>query len=224
MITSLASINLEQIEQTYCHFMNQPVIQSFLKTGGRVFIATEKLPIEIIQRWIKLGHRHFSEKYVQEASIKWPLLRSKFPDIVLHQYGHLQSNKIKTALQLYDGLESLDSLRLLDKIIRLRAPGNRLNHFWVQVNLGAEPQKFGIAPHEVAGFIDSCRHYQVPIKGLMAIPPKFDPAHVHFQALRKLADFCALEECIMGMSGDYKVAIETGSNAIRVKRLLLEAL
>jgi hypothetical protein len=61
MISSLAPTHLQQLEQTYCHFMNQPLIQRFLKKGGRVFIATEKLPLEVIQRWIDLGHRHFSE-------------------------------------------------------------------------------------------------------------------------------------------------------------------
>lgn len=164
-----------------------------MKRGGRVFIAIEKLPIEIIQKWIDLGHRHFCEKYVQETRVKWPQLHLKYPDIVLHLYGHLQTNKLKPALELYDGFESLDSLRLVQKLVSAQKTGESLPQLWAQVNLGAESQKSGLLLCDVGPLIQTCKKLQISLRGLMAIPPKEKSPLTLFQNAKRAGKQLSVE-------------------------------
>ena len=219
-----ADIDLDQVAERYRAWMNQSIIRQFLENKGRVFIATEKVPAYAIERLLEMGHRHFSEKFVQEASKKWQGFRSQFEGIVLHQYGHLQTNKLIKALDCYEGLESLDSLRLAEFISKRRQPHHRLQQFWIQINMGSEPQKTGVYLEEVSFLIHECQtRLQIPVKGLMAIPPKKLSPIPFFKELKAIATAHHLQDCIMGMTQDYEMAIEMGSTAIRIKRAIFGA-
>lgn len=212
---------LERLKERYLEWMNQDVICRFTRQGGRVFVATENVPGFFIEKLLSLGHRHFAEKFVQESMAKWSDFRKQFPDITLHQYGHLQTNKVLKALDCYEGLESLDSFRLAEAIAKRRSSHHRLNDFWLQVNLAQEPQKTGIYPDHASLLIHECQNrLKIPINGVMAIPPKNQCPIVYFKQLKKIAEAHQLQDCIMGMTQDYEVAIEMGSTAIRIKRAL----
>lgn len=217
-------IDLHQVEARYRSWMNQTIIRRFLQRQGKVFIATEKIPAYAIEKLLEMGHRHFSEKFVQEASQKWQGFRSRFEGITLHQYGHLQTNKLIKALDCYEGLESLDSLRLAEFISKRKQPHHRLQKFWIQINMGNEPQKTGVYLEEVSFLIHECQtRLQMPIKGLMAIPPKKLSPTPFFKELKAIATAHHLQDCIMGMTQDYEMAIEMGSTAIRIKRAVFGA-
>jgi PLP dependent protein len=208
----------------YERFMSGSVVRSFLGRGGRVFVATERQPAWAVERLIGLGHRHFAEKYVQEAASKWPRWRSDAPGLVVHDFGRLQSNKVRRALALFDAIESVDRPSLAFALGRRLAPGNAAPALYIQVNTGREPQKGGVPPEHVESFAALCRDEAgLRIAGLMAIPPRRDEPRFHFRLLRGLADRLHVAECCMGMSGDFEAAIECGSTAIRIGRVVFDA-
>jgi PLP dependent protein len=165
------------------------------------------------------GHRVFGENRVQEAKAKWPALRERFADIELHLIGPLQTNKVRDALELFDVIETLDRPRLAEALkaeIDKRGPG-RVKQLFVEVNTGEEPQKAGVAPKDVAGFVAQCRDaLKLPVAGLMCIPPVEEEPALHFALLKKLAAECRLEYLSMGMSADFETAIRFGATHVRV--------
>lgn len=174
---------------------------------------------ERIMPVLEAGHRMFGENRVQEAKAKWPPLRERFPDIELHLVGPLQTNKARDALELFDVIETLDRPRLADALkaeIEKRGPG-RLKQLFVEVNTGEEPQKAGVAPKDVAGFVAQCRDaLKLPVTGLMCIPPVNEEPALHFALLKKLAAECRLASLSMGMSADFEIAIRFGATHVRV--------
>ena len=212
----------------YDRFFADPAIAGFVARGGRVFIATEGRSTTAVQALLHLGHRHFAEKYVQETAHKWPQLRASHPDVRLHDFGRLQSNKVAAALRLFDAIESVDRPRLAATlgrqlaIARHWAAGGSAPALYLQVNLGAEPQKGGVVPEHAEAFAAHC-HDELGLRftGVMAIPPRLAPPAPHFRALRRLADRLHLAECVMGMSDDHGSAIACGSTAIRIGRAIL---
>jgi hypothetical protein len=212
----------EKLKENYERFFSQGEIAAFLRRGGQVFVATEGVVPSVIELWLELGQRHFAEKYVQETAAKWPELKRRYPDLTLHHYGHLQSNKLLKALSLYQGLESVDSLKLVQALAKRYSPQQQLQHFWAQVNLGKEPQKTGIAPEQLEELVRECQQQGIGLRGLMAIPPRHLPAAPFFKQLKELSQRYGLAECLMGMSGDFKEAIDQGTSAIRIRRALLE--
>ena len=127
---------------------------------------------ERIRPALEAGHRVFGENRVQEAKTKWPELRKAYPGLELHLIGPLQTNKVKEAIALFDMIETVDRPKLAAVLAREMAAQGRRPNCLVEVNIGAEPQKSGIAPDDVAAFVAACREdYKLPIVGLMCIPP-----------------------------------------------------
>jgi hypothetical protein len=172
---------------------------------------------EAIEVAIKAGQKIFGENRVQEAEAKWPTLRVKHPTAQLHLIGPLQRNKAALAVGLFDVIETVDRLKLATALARhMEETGRRPNCF-IQVNTGEEPQKAGVLPKDADGFIERCRgKLNLPIVGLMCIPPIDEEPALHFALLREIAERNDLTELSMGMSSDFEVAIQFGATYIRV--------
>ena len=177
-----------------------------------------------IDPFLAAGHRVFGENRVQEAAGKWPQLRESYADIELHLIGPLQTNKAEEAIGLFDVIETLDREKLAVKLASLAEKGHKLPRLFIQVNTGAEPQKSGILPEQALDFISQCREtYQLPIIGLMCIPPVEEHPAPHFALLAKLAEQAGLSELSMGMSEDFEAAIAQGASYVRLGRALFGA-
>ena len=163
------------------------------------------------------GHRTFGENRVQEASSKFPLLRTEFPDLRLHLIGPLQTNKVRDAVALFDVIETVDRPRLKDALVKEAARIDRTIEVMVQVNTGEEPQKAGILPADADEFIESCKAAEgLSMRGLMCIPPADDEPAMHFALLSELAKRHDLNQLSMGMSADFETAIHFGATHVRV--------
>lgn len=172
---------------------------------------------EAIRPVLEAGQRLFGENYVQEAKAKWPELKAAFPDAPLHMIGPLQSNKAKEAVALFDVIETLDRDSLAREIAREMARQGRRPRLLVQVNTGEEPQKGGVMPGEVDGFLAACRErHGLIVEGLMCIPPAEQPPSPHFAFLAQVARRHGLSTLSMGMSGDYEAAIQLGATHVRI--------
>lgn len=172
---------------------------------------------EAIVPLIAAGQRHFGENRVQEAQGKWPALKAAHPDLVLHLIGPLQTNKAADAVALFDVIESVDRDRLA-KILaaEMEKQGRRLPCF-VQVNIGGEAQKAGVAVDEAVDFVARCiDQYGLDIVGLMCIPPLDAPPGPYFAQLAALAKQAGLAQLSMGMSADFETAILLGATQVRV--------
>ena len=166
---------------------------------------------------IEAGQRVFGENRVQEAKAKWPALVSTYPGTELHLIGPLQSNKVKDAVALFDAIHSVDRASLCEALAREFKSQERRPQLFVQLNTGEEPQKAGVSPTEADSFIASCREkYDLPISGLMCIPPVNDPPAPHFALTAKIAARNGLKNLSMGMSADFAVAIALGATHVRI--------
>lgn len=169
-----------------------------------------------IREAIAAGQRLFGENRVQEAQGKFPQLKAEFPDLVLHLIGPLQTNKVKDASALFDAIQTLDRTRLADALAAERDKSGRCPELFMQVNTGEEPQKAGVMPAETEALITYARKLELPLVGLMCIPPVEDDVAPHFAFLAKLAKENGLSELSMGMSGDFEMAIRFGATHVRV--------
>jgi hypothetical protein len=169
-----------------------------------------------IREAIAAGQRLFGENRVQEAQAKFPELKSEHPDLELHLIGPLQTNKVKEAVALFDVIQTLDRARLADALAAERDKSGRCPRLFLQVNTGEEPQKAGALPGETAALIAHARKLELPLEGLMCIPPLEDDAAPHFAFLAKLARDHGLSELSMGMSGDFELAVNFGATHVRV--------
>lgn len=175
-------------------------------------IASEKI-IEAID----LGCKIFGENYIQEAQQKWFDLRKNYPQIKLHFIGHLQSNKAKEAIELFDCIESVDSEKLAREIAKAQKKLQKNCEIFIQVNIGDESQKSGIAIENLSTFINICKHdLELNVVGLMAVPPANENASPYFALLAKLAYENNLAKLSIGMSADYEDAIALNSTHIRL--------
>jgi len=174
-------------------------------------------PADPVADLLAAGHRHFGENRVQEAAGKFPALKEIYPDLRLHLIGPLQTNKVRDAVALFDVIETLDRPKLAEALSKEMARSGRRIPCLIEVNIGAEPQKAGIAPDETAAFLERCRgEWDLEIGGLMCIPPAGEDPEPHFRRLKALADQLGLPHLSMGMSGDYQQAIACGAGEIRV--------
>jgi PLP dependent protein len=179
--------------------------------------VSKTFPAEAIAPVLASGHRVFGENYVQETREKWPALREAFPDVELHMIGPLQSNKAREAVALFDVIQTLDRDSLARELAREMVKQGRSPKLFVQVNTGEEPQKGGVLPEALDGFVDSLRRvYGFSIAGLMCIPPADMPPSPHFALLRELARRNGVEGLSMGMSADFEAAIRLGATHVRV--------
>lgn len=178
---------------------------------SKTFEADAILPL------LEAGQRHFGENRVQEAQGKWPVLKAEFPDIVLHLIGPLQSNKAADAVALFDVIESVDREKLAKILGQEMAKQGRHLPCFVQVNIGAEDQKAGVAVGETVEFVARCRdQYGLDIVGLMCIPPLEEAPGPYFAQLAALARDAGVTQLSMGMSSDFETAILMGATEVRV--------
>ena len=166
---------------------------------------------------INSGCNIFGENKVTEAKEKWPKLKEKYPEIKLHLIGHLQSNKAKDAVKLFDVIESLDSEKLAEILAMEMTKQNKFLEIFVQINLGEEEQKSGISPQDTDQFIKKIiNNYKLNVTGVMGIPPANENPALYFALLTTIAKRNNLKNISMGMSGDYETAIALGANFVRV--------
>ncbi len=172
---------------------------------------------DAIARAIGAGQRLFGENRVQEAQAKWPALKSQHPGVRLHLVGPLQTNKLRDAIGLFDVIETLDREKLAEEMVKERDKGRRLPPCYIQVNIGEESQKAGIAPDAADDFVRHCRGaLALPVAGLMCIPPHDDAPAPYFALLAEIAARNSIDILSMGMSGDYEIAIKLGATHVRV--------
>ena len=197
-------------------------IEQAEKSAGRTIrsaqlIAVSKVqPNERVLNVLKQGHTIFGENKVKEAQNKWPAFRENFSNVKVHLIGPLQSNKVKQAVELFDAIHTLDRLKLAQKLSNEIQTQGKAPEMFIQINTGEEKQKTGILPNEADEFISDCMSLDLPIKGLMVIPPINEEPSLHFGLLRKIARRNGLTGLSMGMSSDFESAIAMGATHIRV--------
>ncbi|WP_176592294.1 YggS family pyridoxal phosphate-dependent enzyme [Sphingobium sp. EM0848] len=171
---------------------------------------------DAIRPLIDAGQRAFGENRVQEAQGKWPALREECADLQLHLVGQLQSNKAADAIALFDVIHSLDRPSLLTALTKAMDAADRRIPCYIQVNIGAEEQKGGCAIADTPALIKAARAADIPLLGLMCVPPADIEPAPFFALLAKMAREEGLARLSMGMSGDYETAIMLGATDIRV--------
>ena len=185
--------------------------------GSTQLIAVSKVqPNERVLNVLEQGHTIFGENKVQEAHRKWSIFRENFSNSKVHLIGPLQSNKVKQAVELFDAIHTVDRLKIAQKLSNEIQAQGKAPEMFIQINTGEEEQKSGIFPNKADQFIADCISLDLPIKGLMVIPPINEEPSLHFGLLRKIAQRNGLEGLSMGMSGDFESAIAMGATHIRV--------
>lgn len=180
-------------------------------------IAVSKVqPNERVQAILDSGHRIFGENKVQEAASKWPGFRAQYDHVMLHLIGPLQTNKARQAMTLAQAIHTLDRPKLAKTIARLAQEMGHCPDLFIQVNTGEEPQKAGVLPVDADAFVAEARALDLPIKGLMCIPPVDEEPSLHFALLAKIAARNGLSGLSMGMSSDFESAIALGATHVRV--------
>ena len=187
------------------------------EAGSVNLIAVSKVqPDERVRAVLEQGHRQFGENKVQEAAGKWPAFREQFDGITLHLIGPLQTNKARQAMELAEVIHSVDRPKLAKTIARLAQEMGKCPDLFIQVNTGEEEQKAGVMPRDADAFVAECRGLDLPVAGLMCIPPVDEEPSLHFALLAKIADRNGLSGLSMGMSGDFESAIAQGATHVRV--------
>lgn len=184
---------------------------------GITLIAVSKVQPEArVRAVLETGHRIYGENRVQEASERWPPFLEEFDGIDLHLIGPLQTNKVRQAFGLFQHIHSVDRPKLARTIARIAQEEGHCPELFIQVNTGEEPQKAGVLPADADAFVQECRDMDLPIAGLMSIPPAEEEASLHFALLAKMAERNGLPGLSMGMSADFEKAIALGATHIRV--------
>lgn len=197
--------------------INQAAISAGRDTDDISLIAVSKVqPNARVQAVLETGHKTFGENRVQEALGKWPDFQHTFGHLDLHLIGPLQTNKARQAVELFGTIHSVDRPKLAATLARLAQERGASPDIFIQVNTGEEPQKAGILPSDTDVFVAECRTLDLPVKGLMCIPPVEEEASLHFALLAKMAERNGLSGLSMGMSDDFEKAIEFGATHIRV--------
>ena len=186
------------------------------RSSVRLIAVSKVQPGERVESVLAEGHRVFGENRVQEAQGKWPGFRDRFGPVEVHLIGPLQSNKARAAMELFDAIHTVDRAKLARTLARLADEMGRCPELFVQVNTGAEPQKAGVLPGEADALVAECRALDLPLVGLMCIPPAEEDPAPHFRMLRDMAERNGLSGLSMGMSGDFEVASAEGATHIRV--------
>lgn len=197
-------------------------VQAACDAAGRAaddvtLIAVSKVqPNDRVRAILDQGHRVFGENKVQEAAGKWPDFRTQYDGIALHLIGPLQTNKARQAMELAQAIHTLDRPKLATTIARLAQEMGHCPDLFIQVNTGEEPQKSGVLPAEADDFVAEVRALDLPLVGLMCIPPVDEEPSLHFALLAKIAARNGLTGLSMGMSSDFESAIAQGATHIRV--------
>ena len=188
-----------------------------------LIVVSKTHPVDRIEPLLEQGHRVFGENRVQEAADKWPTLRERYDGVELHLIGQLQSNKAEEAAALFDCIHSLDRPSLLKALAKAFDKTGRRVPCFVQVNIGDEDQKGGCPIADLPAFLGQVRDADIPLAGLMCLPPADTEAAPFFAFLDKLARDNGVSGLSMGMSGDYETAIMLGATHVRVGSALFGA-
>lgn len=188
--------------------------------NSKLIIVSKNRSKDDIIKLLEIGYKDFGENRVQEAYGKFDFdLRKKFDKFKLHLIGPLQSNKTKLALQLFDTIQSLDRKKIIQSIAEesKKIANLRTKNYFIQVNIGYENQKSGVLPGDTWALIKYAKELDINVIGLMCIPPNTEVPKEYFQEMIKLKNLIDPNLLLsMGMSKDYKIALETGSNIIRI--------
>ena len=185
-----------------------------------VAVSKKQADYKVIEA-LEMGQKYFGENRVQEAQQRWVSKIKQYENIELRLIGPLQTNKIKQALNLFDIIETIDREKLAKEIAIKIKNDSKTKSFYIQINTGNETQKSGIEPLQADNFIEYCRQdLNLPIVGLMCIPPLEEEPSMHFALLKKIAERNSLQELSMGMSNDYNEAIKFGATSVRIGSLV----
>jgi PLP dependent protein len=191
--------------------------------GVSLIAVSKTVPADGIAPLLEAGQRVFGENRVQEAQGKWPALRDRYPGVVLHLVGQLQSNKAADAVTLFDAIHSVDRSSLVQALGKAMAASGKRPDCFVQVDIGEEEQKGGCAIADLPALLAEAHEAGLPVVGLMAVPPAGVEAAPYFALLAKLAKDHGLARLSMGMSSDYETAILLGATEVRVGTALFGA-
>jgi len=218
---SMQSDSATGVAQSYSRLVD--AVAEATKAAGReaaeiTLVAVSKTrSAQHIEPVLSAGHIDFGENRVQEAQVKWPDLKARYPAARLHLIGALQSNKARDAVALADAIHSLDREKLARAVSQEMARSARRPECFIQVNTGEEAQKSGVPPGQADTLIEACQEkYALPLVGLMCLPPLDEEPAPHFALLRKIAERHGLTKLSMGMTADYQTAIALGATHIRV--------
>ena len=206
------SINYKQLDRINKTLENFP--------SAKLQIVTKNRDIKTIKELIEKGYSLFGENKVQEANEKFKDFNASNLD--LHLIGPLQTNKVKLALQVFNTIQSIDREKLVNEIVKVKNKSEiKTVDFFIQVNIGEEEQKSGVLPNNLERLYNHCINQNLNISGLMCIPPLGDNAKIYFDKIRSLRDKLNLNlKLSMGMSSDYEISLNCGSNLIRVGSLI----
>ncbi len=218
---SMQSDSATGVAQSYSRLVD--AVAEAAKAAGReaaeiTLVAVSKTrSAQHIEPVLSAGHIDFGENRVQEAQVKWPDLKARYPAARLHLIGALQSNKARDAVALADAIHSLDREKLARAVSQEMARSARRPECFIQINTGEEAQKSGVPPGQADTLIEACQEkYALPLVGLMCLPPLDEEPAPHFALLRKIAERHGLTKLSMGMTADYQTAIAFGATHIRV--------
>ena len=187
-----------------------------------IVAVSKTFSLDHIMPLINYGHIHYGENKVKEAEVKWLQIKNQKKNLKLHMIGKLQSNKAKKAVDLFDYIHSLDNEKLALKISQYQKELNKDVKLFIQVNLGDENQKSGIAISNLKSFYNYCvNDLSLNVIGLMCLPPIGSDSNKYFTLLKKSADDLNLKELSMGMSSDFENAVINGSTFLRLGTLIM---
>ena len=186
----------------------------------KLIIVTKKFTEERIRPLLDEGHLCFGENRVQEAQDKWSNLLDEYENLELHLIGPLQTNKVKSALELFTSIHTIDRLNLVNKLVRNEKGIKKIKEFFVQINLANEKQKSGLLIDELDDFINKLEG-KLNISGLMCIPPREEEPEIHFAFLNQIAKRINVLKLSMGMSSDFHSAILFGATHIRIGEAIM---
>jgi pyridoxal phosphate enzyme (YggS family) len=195
----------------------------FISKKVTLIVVTKNQDIKKINSLISQNHKDFGENRVQEAIIKWKNVILKNHQLKLHFIGKLQSNKAKDAFEIFHYIHTLDNLKLAEIFSKLENNSLKRLKYFIQINVGNEPQKNGISINKLNDFVKYCRdNLNLNIIGLMCIPPADRDPTPFFVKLMELSKINNLSELSMGMSNDYECAIKNGATFIRIGSKIFE--
>ena len=202
--------------------VNELIDKKQLKISPKIIVISKTFSLEKIKPLLETNHCHFGENKIQEAENKWSKIKITKSNLQLHLVGKLQSNKAKRAVVLFDYIHSLDNKKLVLKISQYEKELDKKIKLFIQVNVGKEDQKTGIAPEELNNFYNYCsKELSLNIIGLMCLPPINSNSDKYFKILKLYANKLNLKELSMGMSSDFEDAILNGSTFLRLGTAIL---
>lgn len=182
----------------------------------KIIAVSKTFPIEKILPLIEFGHADFGENKVQEAVDKWTSVKSQKKNIRLHLIGKLQTNKVKSAVKIFDYIHSVDSEKLAKKIAIECEKINKKIRIFIQINIGKEEQKSGIDIENLENFYEFCNNLNLEVVGLMCIPPENKDPSYYFSKMEFLKKKFSFDNLSMGMSSDYLISLDFSSNYLRI--------